>query len=120
MNLLTVKNRLKAAGNTTGTRNSPEADLASSGIRALLKASFPDCTLHFSKGHFYCSGFIEYAGKFVYFSFSDYRFFPDRVIVRSARNAKDYAGGPNNDTNPESLVMTINALLNSEKFWEVK
>ena len=58
--------------------------------------------VNFSKGHFYCTGFLRSKenGKMVYFSISDVRFFPDEwfnnVLIRTAENEKDYTGGSNN------------------------
>lgn len=111
MNIQTVGERIRRAGETTGSYNSPESNLASSGIRAMLKKAFPDCALIFSKGHFYCSGFIEKRGKFVFFSFSDYRFFGDSAYVRTATGPRDFTGGPNISANSQNLVRVISETL---------
>jgi len=60
----------------------------------------PDqCLLVWSRGHFYVSGFINQGERFVYFSVSDVRhFFNDwyyHILVRTAKNEKDYTGGVN-------------------------
>lgn len=120
MTAKTVELRIKRAGERTGCSNSPESNLASSGIRAMLKYELPDYTLHFSTGHYYCSGFLEKNGKFVYFSFSDYRFFGDSAFVRTAAGLKDYSGGRNNDTTSRNLVATIRAVMTGESFYEVQ
>jgi len=55
-----------------------------------------------SRGHFYFSGFLKNrkTDKFVYFSCSDVRHFPngwfDDVLIRTAEHDKDYTGGGNN------------------------
>lgn len=55
-----------------------------------------------NRGHFYISGFLRNnrTGKYVYFSISDVRHFPDgwhnNVLVRTAKDIKDFTGGPNN------------------------
>ena len=69
----------------------------------------------FSKGHYYVSGFVERGGKFVYFSVSDVRHFPgswqNNILVRTARNEKDYTGGGNNYTNLEFFAVKVLNLL---------
>jgi hypothetical protein len=55
----------------------------------------------YSVGHFIISGFIRNVatGKLAYFSVSDVRFFQDwwykEVLIRSAKNLKDFSGGMN-------------------------
>ncbi len=54
----------------------------------------------FSRGHFYVSGFIQNsAGKYVYFSIRDVRFFKNawctNILIRTAKNDKDFTGGAN-------------------------
>lgn len=62
-----------------------------------------DYDLYFSKGHFYCSGFFrnKKTEKFVYFSMSDVRYFKDawfnNLLVRTAKDEKDFTGGSNNN-----------------------
>lgn len=57
--------------------------------------------IEFSRGHFEVSGFIKNkeTGKLVYFSISDVRFFKDswvdNILIRTAKNEKDYTGGSN-------------------------
>lgn len=54
-----------------------------------------------SKGHFEVSGFLKNRKnkKFVYFSISDVRHFPDAwyntLLIRTAKDKKDYTGGSN-------------------------
>ncbi len=61
----------------------------------------------FSVGHYYVSGFVSKNGSFVYFSVSDVRYFPgdwyNHMLVRSAKDVKDYTGGPNGYTSLENF-----------------
>jgi len=103
-----VRRRIEQAGMTTGVSNTRESLRASSGIRALIKEAFPAATIHFITGHFYCSGFVERpAAKFVYFAFSDYRYFPNSAYCRTAKNERDFEGGRNVPCTVENLVDTI-------------
>lgn len=63
----------------------------------------PDFSLsNFSRGHFECSGFLQHlkTGKFIYFSISDVRYSQDEwinnILIRTAKDSKDYTGGSNN------------------------
>lgn len=64
----------------------------------------------FSLGHFEVSGFLKNnkTDKMAYFSVSDVRFFKDEwfnnVLVRTAKNNKDFTGGFNNYINLFGLV----------------
>ena len=57
--------------------------------------------INWSNGHFYCSAFLKNkeTEKFVYLSISDVRHFKndwyDNILVRTAKNEKDYTGGSN-------------------------
>lgn len=59
----------------------------------------------FGGSHFYVSGFLKNkkTGKIVYISVSDVRFFPngwyEDVLIRTAKDEKDYTGGRNNSCN---------------------
>jgi len=69
----------------------------------------------YSTGHFYVSGFLKKDNKFVYFSISDVRFFPgDRILIRTAKNEKDYNGGTNHQTGYEHFTKKITTLFNSQ------
>lgn len=71
-------------------------------IKSFLKKELKD---HFdftiSRGHFEFSGFAKnkQTGKWVYFSSSDVRYFQDKwyydILVRTAKDDKDYTGGSN-------------------------
>lgn len=68
-----------------------------------------------SKGHFYVSGFLKKADKYVYFSISDVRFFRNEwyknILIRTAKNDKDYTGGVNNSTDLENFKKRVDSLL---------
>ena len=53
----------------------------------------------YSRGHFYFSAFFEKAGRYIYVSCSDVRYFKDdwynNLLVRTAEGVKDYTGGRN-------------------------
>ena len=54
--------------------------------------------IKFSKGHFYLSGFFIYKRSVVYFKLSDVRsaFYQEpQLLVRTAKDFKDYTGGVN-------------------------
>lgn len=114
MTLTTVQKRLVAASHTSGTRNSPEAKLAGSAIRAYLKQSFPHDTLTFSMGHFYCSGFVRRGEHVVYYCFNDFRGNAESqygLFIRTARDTKDYTGGRNHQPTLDKFIEGIEALL---------
>ena len=75
-----------------------------------------DYKLYFSRGHFDCSGFFRNikTEKFVYFSVSDVRYFPNswwnNVLVRKAKDEKDYTGGRNNSCQLVDLKKNIDNL----------
>jgi len=73
---------------------------------------------------FYCvSGFIERDGKFVYFSISDIRHFPNKgvadILVRTAKDSHDYTGGINNFADLAGFEPLVDRLLNIQKYKEV-
>jgi len=67
-------------------------------------------TISFMVGHFYISGFFknETTQKYAYFSISDVRFFQDSwvndVLIRTAKDDKDYSGGKNQSVYLVNLV----------------
>ena len=71
-------------------------------------------------GHYYVSGFLEKEGKYVYFSFDVPRGNQvmdmsktdafNGVLIRTAKNPKDYKGGHNNFTNFYRFVEDVNNL----------
>lgn len=85
-------------GVETGSTNGPKSNLQSKRIHDALKIAFPDSKITFNKGHYYCSAFIRFSEtNVVYMMTSDYRYFPEQFIVRTAKDEKDYSGGYNNN-----------------------
>lgn len=77
-----------------------------------------DCRIvKYNVGHYYISGFIEKDGKFIYFNIGDVRFnlsglgWEENILVRTARNIKDYTGGMNNRTTLHSFGKNVEKLL---------
>lgn len=72
-------------------------------FKKYLKASLSENLelAEFSKGHFEVYGFIQnkVTGRFAYFSVSDVRYWSDswynNILVRTAKDTKDYSGGSN-------------------------
>lgn len=69
----------------------------------------------FNIGHFYVSGFLQVRDKFIYFSCSDVRFFPNEwknnLLYRTARDIKDFTGGSNRYCSLVQLGERAKALL---------
>ena len=69
-----------------------------------------------SRGHFYFSSFVQNkeTEKYAYFSCSDVRAFADEwfnnLLVRTAKNEKDYTGGKNNFCKLTELTEKIERL----------
>jgi len=81
-------------------RNTPTALEVSKAVKKALVTAFkqyPEVRVVHSIGHFECFGFVENTanGKCVYFSTSDYRGRPVKVMYRTAKDTKDYTGGSN-------------------------
>ena len=74
--------------------------------------------VNWSRGHFYVSGFIKQGDRFVYFSTSDVRHFPlhwwSQVLIRTAKNDKDYTGGPNCYCPLERFGSAVNCLMRGQ------
>lgn len=69
-----------------------------------------------NKSHFEFSAFIKNSdNKYVYFSISDVRYWQDgwykSILIRTAKNDKDYTGGANHYTDLENLSNSIKTLL---------
>lgn len=64
----------------------------------LLKENFPISRIEISKpNHFDVSGFFELENKNIYyFSISDLRWSKGDMLIRTAKDFKDYTGGSNN------------------------
>ena len=65
-------------------------------LKKVLKPYIKDQS--FSNGHFYFSGFIKTIHDQVfYISISDVRYFKEgKILIRTAKDFKDYTGGSNN------------------------
>lgn len=72
-----------------------------------------------STGHFYISSFFKKDNKFVYISISDVRHFKDswidNILIRTAKNEKDYTGGRNNLTKLENIKETADRLIKQQQ-----
>ena len=71
----------------------------------------------FSRGHFYCSGFVynPETKKYAYFNVGDVRWGVmgkplDTCLIRTAKNAKDYHGGDNNYCRVYDMAKKLKAL----------
>ena len=69
----------------------------------LLKENFPISRIEISKpNHFDVSGFFELENKNIYyFSIGDLRWNKEHMLIRTAKDFKDYTGGCNNFLNLE-------------------
>ena len=89
-------------------------------IKSILEETNSNFILDsFNVGHFYVSGFIKNQdnNKFVYFSIFDVRCSNvrhdvlDHILVRTAKNNKDFTGGANCYTELENLKFELKRLL---------
>lgn len=68
-----------------------------------------------SPGHYYLSWFVEKMGKYVYGNTSDVRHFSnhrrDNILVRTAKDEKDFMGGQNQYTTIRELKERLAELL---------
>lgn len=91
---------------------------AASSMRSFFKRTAEEngfSLVSFNRSHFYASGFMKHrkSGKFVYFCTSDVRFFRwhESVLLRTAKNEKDYTGGRNNMVSIYEIPSCLNSLL---------
>lgn len=66
-----------------------------------------------TRGHFYCSGFFKaFSGQLYYISLSDVRhdFLDPTMLIRTAKNNKDFSGGSNNYIRIETDMFLKNRL----------
>ena len=92
-----------------------------------IAASLNAELVNYSKGHYDMSGFIKRGDKYVYFDYSSsfcggrtqvllknnrYGEFYSPLLIRTAKNEKDYTGGYNNFESFESCETLIDKLLN--------
>lgn len=68
-----------------------------------------------SRGHFEVCGFVKRGNKYVYFSISDVRYWPDGwyndILVRTAKGERDYTGGCNHTTTLPKFTEAVEKLL---------
>jgi hypothetical protein len=104
-----------SSGPTTGEDFVAFAQLFGKYIKSALPFGCKLVDLH--RGHYDLSGFVEYAGRFAYFSISDVRHFPgdwhENILIRTAKSARDYTGGSNGRTTLEKFGQDIGKLLES-------
>lgn len=102
---------------STGSVTGKDFIMFSKDFKKFVKKSLPEGAnlVEFNREHYYVSGFIEKDGKYVYFSISDVRYWPDEwstnILVRTAKDATDYTGGGNNYTNLEDFGEDVLRLL---------
>ena len=102
---------------STGAYAGPDFKIFARLFRNYIKRNIPVNAniVNFSVGHYYISGFIELNGKFAYFSCSDVRFFVNdwlyHLLIRTAKNARDYTGGSNGYTSLKDFKDNISRLL---------
>ena len=70
----------------------------------------------YNKGYFYISGFVYncLTEKYMYFSVGDVRYeknWKNRILVREAKNEKDYTGGVNQWTSLENFGLAVEKIL---------
>ena len=84
-------------------------------VKSLLRP-YDILLVDFAGGHFDGSGFARRDEKYIYFSFSDVRFFPEAwrtaVLYRTAKHTSDYTGGVNHDTPLRELGEAMDRLFN--------
>ena len=70
--------------------------------------------VNIGRNHYCFSAFIKNNEKFVYFSINDVRYFPsdwyEHILIRTAKNEKDYYGGLNSFINIEHIVLRTKVL----------
>ncbi|MDP2365077.1 MAG: hypothetical protein Q8M94_15075 [Ignavibacteria bacterium] len=109
--MIKIKNMIRQ-GVGSGTSNSEQSLAVSRAVKKALVKAFPDCKVIHSTGHFYCSGFVRRGERVVYYSVSDFRYFPDQdVMVRHVNDEKDFTGGLNHYSTWEQLEETITSML---------
>lgn len=95
----------------------PEFSLFARQLKNYIKKNIAPLQLvSFLRGHFYCSGFVRNPvnGKYAYFSIPDVRHFKNEwhnnLLIRTAKNDKDYAGGSNSYCNLPGLAEKLRLL----------
>lgn len=109
--MIKIKNMIQQ-GVGSGTSNNERSIAVIKAVKKALVRAFPDCKVTHSTGHFYCCGFVRRGEKVVYYSVSDFRYFPYQdVMVRHVKDEKDFTGGLNHYSSWEKLEETITGML---------
>ncbi len=98
----------------SGTRKTPMCKAQQRLIASAMR-KIPHDEISISHGHFYSSGFIRRGDTIVYFSTSDFRYFPNEAYARYADSFKDYTGKYNIPSKLKNLDELVNTLLIPEK-----
>lgn len=86
-------------------------------FKSLLKKMFPECKIITNSTWCEAHGFVKTPeGKCVFYNTNDYRWRPwDRnILIRTAKDEKDYKGGGNHYANLEELQDQINWLFTTQ------
>ena len=94
----------------SGTRKTPTCKSQQRQIGIAMRKVKHD-EIKISHGHFYSYGFIRRGETIVYFSTSDFRYFPNEAMARYADDFKDYTGKRNINTTIAMLDSLVENLL---------
>lgn len=98
-----------SSGSTTGKDYKQFSRLFKNHLKKILPAGIDIVT--FSNNHYCFSGFLSDGKSFVYFSISDVRYFKNdwynKILIRTAKHAKDYTGGQNYYTSLDNFVKSV-------------
>ena len=98
----------------SGTRKTPMCKAQQRLIGSAMR-KIPHDEISISHGHFYSSGFIRRGEMIVYFSTSDFRYFPNKAYARYADSFKDYQGSINIPSSLKNLDEMVDSLLLPER-----
>ena len=102
---------------SSGTTIGEDFSIFASKFRSYIKKNLPDNSelKNFNVSHYELFGFIHRNGKYVDFSISDVRHFPNEwyedILIRTAENDQDYSGGDNCSTNLKDFKINVERLL---------
>lgn len=86
-------------------------------LKKYVKANLPEgATLEkWNVGHYCASGFVKKLDKYAYIAIRDVRNSPDswcnNILVRTAKDSRDYAGGSNNYMSLANLTEAVGRTL---------
>lgn len=105
---------------TSSSGTTPQWNAFVRDFKKFIKSNLPPSSdlIGWNKGHFYVSGFIQRGGKYVYFSIMDVRGsdWYNRIMIRTAKNEKDFTGGNNCFTTLEGFKSLADSLLERGAF----